>query len=324
MRKEKMKYLKIGIYTGVGAALFIFLIRSVRFSEVALLVRSVDWRWTGAAFLLYMAANAIRAERFYLIVGGEIGRLNFFRIVCLQNFFNVILPFRLGELSYVALVRRGGRVSLSRGISSLLGARAFDLAAIVCFFLLSLLSVFGSVNESRAMMVTGFGILALISGGLGLLVYSDRFGAALQKILPALGGEVIKGLQELRRERMVWKTGLLSILIWLIMFLWAYLLFIGIGLEQSFPRILFVYSFPVFLSMTPLFLFGGFGSYEGSVAAPLLMLGVAKETAVVSGLVLHLEELLFVFLGAGIGYAVGLFFRPTTMNSETASRRSIL
>jgi uncharacterized membrane protein YbhN (UPF0104 family) len=72
------------------------------------------------------------------------------------------------------------------------------------------------------------------------------------------------------------------------------------GLRLPVPDALFAYGFPTLVSMTPVYMFGGFGLFEGSAGTGLSLVGVPLGTALAVSLLMHLAELLYVVLPMGL------------------------
>lgn len=306
-----MRYLKTAVFAAIGVVLLVLLLREIRFEELGLAIRSIDWRFTLLAFASYIGANLVRAERFSLILERKISRREFLRIVLLQNFFNVILPFRLGELSYIALVEKRGGVGLGENIASLIGARTLDLMSIIILFLVGLLTISPSVASSRLLFLVGLAVAVALLAGLAVVTRQSGRAQSARR----WWSDVIVGFSIFRGRRTLLSVVALSLAAWILTFFSGALLLRGVGILLGAGEYLFVYAFPIFISMTPLVVFGGFGSYEGSLVFPLFVLGIDRAVAISSSIVIHLQELGFVFVLAAVGYAL---IRPGTWGRMSA------
>ena len=126
---------------GVSGLLLALLARfSLASADTSLLPRMVEivTAISATSLLLYLAAIGARtvfqALRYRLILGAtEDSVPGFFHLLLVtasRNMFVDMLPARLGELSYVAMLNRGYRVGLPACLSSLAISFAFDLAAL--------------------------------------------------------------------------------------------------------------------------------------------------------------------------------------------------
>ncbi len=253
-------------------------------------------------------ANIFRAWRFDLILGKQIGFKRFLNIVFLQNFFSMLLPFRLGELSYIRMVHKNG-INIGQNIASLLGARIFDLLSIITIFTIALLVSYQNIpNSADLFLFVGslmvLGILFLVI----FIFYSQRIVNFSEKILPQYFIEKLKEITEgflnFRKERKLVKVAAQSFIIWILIYLSGFFLIKGTGIELDFWRSLFVYGFPSLVGLLPVFILGGLGFYEGSIILGLTLFGINRQLATTTSLILHVQELLFVIVLAGASFVI--------------------
>lgn len=304
-----MKRFKKLIFFGlISIAIFIFLFKKISIADLTTAFRAVDLRFSFIAFSLYIAANIFRAWRFDLILGKQVGFKKFLNIVFLQNFFSMLLPFRIGELSYVHMVRKNG-INIGRNIASLLGARIFDLLGIITIFTIALLFSYQGIPNSAGLFLFAGSLMVL---GIAFLIififYSQKVVNFSEKILPRYFIEKLKetaeGFLNFRKEKKLVKVAAQSFIIWILIFLSGFFLIKGTGIELGFWRSLFVYSLPSLVGFVPVFILGGLGFYEGSIIFGLALFGVNKEIAIAASLVLHVQELLFVIVLAGASVVI--------------------
>jgi uncharacterized protein (TIRG00374 family) len=114
---------------------------------------------------------------------------------------------------------------------------------------------------------------------------------------------MIDSVENLRGKGLLVKTALSSLTIWSLGFLIGWFLLRSVGIDFSLAKAIVVYTVPVLASSSPLQLLGGFGSYEGPLVAVLLVLGIPKEQAIASSLILHIQELGFLSILAAVGFS---------------------
>ena len=119
----------------VTVALLAALVGEVEWSEFdQLLGRVALASWLGA-LLAYLALNVFRALRFRVLLDKDDTPWRLLLPITLyHNFLVRALPFKLGELSYIALLRSRLHYSMEEGLSSLFGARILELLIIVLVF----------------------------------------------------------------------------------------------------------------------------------------------------------------------------------------------
>jgi uncharacterized membrane protein YbhN (UPF0104 family) len=302
MKNKKLLRAVLALTASVVAGYFV--VSRLPFGDLARVARDFDLRLLLLSFTAYLGANAFRAFRFRLLVDGKVSALAFFRIVCAQNFVNTFMPFRSGEFLYLYLVHRTGSVTSGRGIGSLLGARALD--AVVALAIPLAVSPFSRVWSAPGHLLLGLTIflLALILVLAGAVLQANRVANYLEARFAGKAGrlgrliatisDTLRALGELRERGVLAGAALLSLGSWSAIYLSGYLLLFGTENAPPLADALFAYGFPTLASMTPFYMLGGFGVYEGSVGIGLSLVGMQLEKALAVGLLLHAAELGFV------------------------------
>lgn len=121
------------------------------------------------ALALNGALQWLRAWRFAVMTRGETTTPDsgLVRIAFQLNFFNFILPMRLGELSYPVQMRRIYGQPLLESMGVLLAARLFDLATLAAI-LLVLVVKFGFFGG--ALLNAGLAALAVVAAGFPIIL----------------------------------------------------------------------------------------------------------------------------------------------------------
>ena len=304
----------------LGAALLATLVlgylvsRQLKLSDLAQLWRAADLRLLGLGFLGYGLANVLRAHRFRALTGDRIPTLMLLRMVLIQNFLNTFLPFRAGEVSYLVMVHRTGAVKPGENLASLLGARLLDLVAALLIPLAVLpMSRAWSAQDRPlgwfvAIAAIGVAVPALgvwrAAPVAGWLTKRAEASSGLWARGLTTGGEALLALAELRRGHRLGRVALLTAGCWVLLYLAGYVSLLGVGVSVPFWDGLFAYSFPMIVSMTPIYMLGGFGVFEGSIGFGLHLVGVPTPIAMAGALLLHVSELTFVTALAPLGLRV--------------------
>lgn len=300
------------------AVLLIYtLFSQIRYVSIREVIHNIDWRISVTAFFVYFALILVRAFRFRFLLDKKLSFFDFLNIVFVHSFLSNNLPARSGELSYIYLVRKSGRVVDGENIGSLILSRIFDLLAVAVFVLSALVLVAGNF-PGRALIQR-----SAVAGGIGVgfLFFFVVFGAAyVSKLLEWLirlfriGGisffrklyekvdEVVRVLAQGRKRHILLPVLLFSLLLWLIDFFFNWLLLRGSGLHISFFAATVAFSLPILVSVLPVQPLGGFGLFEGSLALGLFLFGFPKDTSLAAGLVVHIQTIIFSFIFASIGY----------------------
>jgi uncharacterized membrane protein YbhN (UPF0104 family) len=294
---------------------------------LGLVLYQVDWAsfaeyWSrlssGALFVsfaLYLMLNVFRALRYQALLAERNLPLSALMPITLyHNFLVRILPFKLGEISYIVLLRQRHKVPTRLGISSLFGARLLELLVIVLVAVLALL-VAGDIlpAEQNAILLVlmlacvVLGVASLYYSGTLLRLLSRPLGSAEQgwrlKLAKALSALALE-LDALRQGRRFawsflwsWGTYLCSALSVLVT-LWA------IGARMNVLETVIVLSLGMFAMAFP-FNISGFGLVDWSWAFGLHALaGMALDDAVAAGFMLNATQMLFAVIAGIAGWAI--------------------
>src|SRR3989344_7643937 len=115
MSKKTIKFIA---FLAVGVFIFYFLLKNINFADLKGSLSGFDWRFGFLAFALYFAMNIFKALRFNFFLENKLGFRKFLRIIFLYNFWNQILPFFSGDLSYLYLVKKSKKIALGENFSS--------------------------------------------------------------------------------------------------------------------------------------------------------------------------------------------------------------
>jgi len=297
---------------------------------------------------LYVATNFIqtflRALRYGIILqtsGEKVpGKFHLFLVAMSRNMFVDMLPARLGELSYIAMLNRGFKVGADACLSSLVISFVFDLIALA-LLVLGLIGYQLLFANLQQWIIGIFVMILVISGGILVFLYpflqwlSRRLAlfqwtrnGFLKKIKNLLEDTVIS-LQQAREGGIVGRVLSLSIGVRIFKYLGLYLLFLGVVLP-SFPDMERDIS-SVFITLVsaeasaclPVPSFMSFGTYEAGGAFALLALGAGKAVSVIIMLALHIWSQI-VDYALGIGATVCFIFivsRGSEFARQEISRR---
>ena len=122
---------------GVTAVCLWFLLTPQILASLARLLAEASPLPLLAAFALVAVMQGLRAWRFAVMMTGRLALpgAELVRIAFQLNFWNFVLPFRLGELSYPVLMNRRLGYGLLHATGVLLIARLFDLAVVAAILL---------------------------------------------------------------------------------------------------------------------------------------------------------------------------------------------
>lgn len=296
------KNLIFGIITSI--VLVAILLTQVNLSYILTEISSISPVYLLLGLILYLLTYLFRALRFRVLLGRRIDLKDLFRIVCVHNMINSILPARTGELSYVYLTKKRG-ISTAEGLSTLIIVRIFDFITISLFFcvsvfLLDLKEMQATISDIR--ISVGIFMLFMISILICLVVYGGRFMDIIEKagakfsldkhnfvkFLLKKGRETSNNLGIIKKTGVATGVFLFSFFIWVSLYLMVYVLTLGMGINLSIAAVIVGSTFPTFAFLLPIQGLAGLGTFEGAWTVGFMMVEVPKELAIASGFSYHI------------------------------------
>jgi uncharacterized membrane protein YbhN (UPF0104 family) len=297
----------------VTFALLWVLVTPDTLAALRLALADADWWALAAAFALSAAVQWLRAWRFAMMTGGTpaFPGAPLVRIAFQLNFFNFLLPFRLGELSYPVLMRRAYGQPMLQATGILLLARLFDLCTVGAILLATaaLLGLAGSAAASLLLFAAAAG-LVLAPGTVALL------GPAAQPIIRSMPGlnrlaaPIAAGLEAAGTRRALAAALALSLAIWLAFGLLAVLTTHAVAAGIPALVALLGASAGNLAFALPINGIAGLGPSQAAWVAAVTRAGVGWENAVVSALALYAVTLTSAVLCGGLAMLNGMAADP--------------
>ncbi len=180
--------LSLALAALLTAAALWYLIEPGTFSQLRLALARADWWTLALAMALSAAVQWLRAWRFGIMTSGDLAFPNagVVRIAFQLNFFNFVLPFRLGELSYPVLMRRAYGQPFLDAAGVLLLARLFDLCTVGAI-LLGTAAWLGLAGAGFTALLLALAAAALALLPAILVLAANAAGPAISR-LPLAGG----------------------------------------------------------------------------------------------------------------------------------------
>jgi hypothetical protein len=256
------------------------------------------------AFLGLLAAGALtRATRFWILLGRAMPFGTLLGITLVRNLLVDLLPARLGELSYVYLVKTRGHRPIEEGVSSLAIAFLLDLVALAPLVLAALLIVGGAslvpawVAWTMSLALGGTGIVAVfLAGGMARAAsrWLGRSSTPWQQSAADRFRRLGASFDEARRNDVLVPALALSLVVRLCKYGSAYCLVLSLlvplGYSMNELGLLRIFLGSVAAEVAaslPVHGLAGFGTYEAAWTLTLEELGYPREHAVISGLLAH-------------------------------------
>ena len=305
----------------IGLIILFVLLRKVDFAALMQLIYTMKPEYLLLGGVVYLCKALVRSLRIYrLNQRDNPGYFQMLRLSLANSLASAILPLKLGELSYVYLLRKDNRSSISQGLSSLMVLRIFDLLAISLLF--TLISVVVRLPENLSVFF--YSILAfmglLLAFIVGLLVASRHSQTILhwifrlkqvqkiplaQKIRGGLEGIFTELNQYQPRQYTEW--AFLASLEWLVNYGAFHVLMIGLGFSPSLFATVTAVTFAALASVLPVNSFGNFGTQEAGWATGLVLLGFSQNISLSSGFATHLLTLGYMICFGGTAWLTYLF-----------------
>jgi uncharacterized protein (TIRG00374 family) len=243
----------------------------------------------------------------------KLGFRRMFSIVCIHNFFNNLIPARVGELSYIYLVKNEKNSSAERGIAALTLSRATDMFAILLVSLAVLLLFKPAIKIGEVpyyAVIISILLIFLIS--FFIFYFRKKVIQLVKAIIDLtkikkirfvlLSLEKIKGsLQHfgvIKSKEVALTSIIYSILTMFSHYFFFYVILVGLGLEISFIEVVIGSIIILIAVILPVQGLAGFGTYEGAWTIALLYLGFPLEISIASSFVIHIIQLAYLIITA--------------------------
>ncbi len=342
--------LKIGVSIGISFAIIALLLQMVSTGvsdadrpSVLSALQNTSLTLVAAYLGLYLVALVIRAYRYRLLIqlSGEANVptvRQMWLVTGIRNMFVDMLPARLGELGYVAILNRGYGVKLEHCVSSLTIAVAFDFVALLVVVMgIVLFQIGGGGAQGWAVgtMIMATLVSAIAVAGLFVVapwfsrLITDKFGASwasdsfLGKSLELLN-KFTQSLVSVKESGQTKQILAVSVVIRVLKYLGFFLLFKAVA-EPSFESIAQLPTTHVLGALIggevgaslPVPTFMSFGAYEAGGALIFQLLGVAdKASAVITLLGVHIWSQLMEYTIGGFLLALFIFVNRRGKRAE--------
>jgi uncharacterized protein (TIRG00374 family) len=302
------------------AILLALLLSQVSLGRIVATIRGADPFYFSIAAGGYLLSYFGRAIRWRVLTTSR--RLSWptvWGIGAVHNFMIRALPAKLGETSYVVLMRARG-VPGTEAVAGLVVARIYDTAAAILFFVMSLFLAHTTFAESKILNVAAaLAVLVLcafavlrgslvvkwvnaVAGRFAVMPWVPAFlmGHGFRRRLDQLEGHMER-IQSARQAPLLFFA---TILIWLPSFYMTYWLLIAFGTPLTFWGTVFASTLSIVATLLPIGTIGKFGTQEAGWTLGVVLLGGTQAMGITSGLSTHLVGFalagLFGLIGAWI------------------------
>jgi glycosyltransferase 2 family protein len=303
----------------VTVVLLIILINNVKWAEFGDLIGRVSIISLFGALFSYLMLNVFRAIRFRTLLDKEDTPLRvLIPITLYHNFLVRLLPFKLGEISYIVLLRSRLNYSMEEGVSSLFGARILELLIIVVVFAVGIL-LSGeqfTIQRDSLMAVVAVVFISSVFGlyfaGTLIRVMLNIFNTMLKRItshkialiemIESKLLDIAIEFDRIRNPRLFISALGITCFTYTTSFMTNYILLRAVGLEADIPVVITIISIGMFASAFP-FSVSGFGVVELSWLFGLVQFaGYGESEATAIGFMLHGFQVIAASLYGLVGY----------------------
>jgi uncharacterized protein (TIRG00374 family) len=289
----------------ITAAVLFLLFTQISIRDLYTLLTSIDPLWTVLGVAGYFFAIFFRALRYkWLIHSKDVPFSDLFRISTFHNLSLMVLPSKLGELSYPYLLNKISGMSMTEGLASLIASRVYDFFLTLIFFLVASVSSHALLNVNLFLVVLlsvsliGLTFLAFFYMPLLLRWFSNALNGISQWIglknrtpihwLQVKLHEMGEDFYAIRAKGTYLSVTLASLISWVMAFWMFYAFLRGFGIDISFMRAVFGSTIALITSALPVGGLGNWGTLEVGWAAGFLLVGLSKEKAIATGLGVHI------------------------------------
>ena len=297
------KRLILSVLITVG--IILVLLSQISLQDLYTLFRTIDPLWAALGSIAYLLANLFRALRFkWLIHSKDIPLSDLFRVTAFYHLSLMVLPSKLGELSYPYLLNKIGGMNMTEGLASLITSRVYD------FFIILIIFLFASIGFQSFFNIHPFFLILLVIVLIGFIFliffYMSSllswFSNVLVKIAKRVGfknqksflwiqrkmNEMAEDFYAIKARRTYFPVSLASLASWFMIFWTFYAYMKGFGIEIPLTKMLFGSTIGVIANALPISGIGNWGTLEAGWAAGFLIVGLSKEKAIATGFGVHI------------------------------------
>lgn len=317
-KKLIIRVINVIIVIGFGIFLLFFLLNRITIEDIKNALIGIYMPSLIIGLILIFSIDFFRAYRAIILVGpGKIRMVDMFLVSLVRNGFNMILPARTGELSYIYVLKRKFKFPLEIGISTLMIALVFDVVIVFSMIVISIIIV--GVNRyavsSTSVILIAVGLLIFF---LVVLYYLSKFIGFFIKIFDRILlkdkirkiiiiqyiykklVETNKNIELIQKRGIYWKVYLVTIPARILKFTGYYFLIhavlkpMGLGFNDLPYWVIFLATVTAEMSaVLPIHSLAGLGTYQGAFALAFVILGFSEKISIIVGFSYHIINLIF-------------------------------
>lgn len=297
----------------ITVGIIFILFTQISIQDLYRLLKNTDPVWAVFGSIAYLLAIFLRALRFrWLIHSRKILLSELFHITVFYHLSLMVLPSKLGELSYPYFLNRLSGLGMTEGLASLIASRVYDFFIILIIFLFAIIGFQGLLQVNLSLTIFLFILLIVavlfafsymnaILGWVSMLIgkMSERATLKNSKTLHWVQKkihEMSEDFYAIKARKTYISVSLASLGSWMMIFFVFYAFMRGFGVEVSHMEVVFGSTIAVIANALPISAVGNWGTLEAGWAAGFLIVGLPKEEAIATGFGVHI----LIFLICGI------------------------
>jgi uncharacterized protein (TIRG00374 family) len=265
----------------------------------------MDFFWAGFGSVAYLLAIYLRALRFrWLIHSTAVPPLQLFAITVFYHLSLMILPSKLGELSYPYLLNRRSGLGMTEGLASLIASRVYDFFIVLIIFLFAIIGFHDLLQINLPLTILFSVLLTLfVLFSFFHMSYALKWGAVfIEKIAGWVGlkdskairwtqrkiHEMAEDFYAIKARKTYYSVTLASLGSWMAIYFVCFAFMKGFGIELPLIEVVFGSTIAVIANALPISGLGNWGTLEAGWAAGFLIVGLPKEKAIATGFGVHI------------------------------------
>jgi len=282
--------------------------RGIDFSALSASIASVNYFYIIPVVLVVIGAHYLRCYRWGKILDSLVSydQKTLFILGSIGYMAVGLLPARLGEFARPYLVKKRSGIKMSASMATIIVERVFDLLTVMIIMFIVILKV----SLPSEIVKAGIAMLAVsVSIFIILIIMAVKRDSSISKIdavlrmfpakiaepLNKLAHSFIDGLQILPDVGKTLYVLFLSVLVWGLIGLSAYILFLGFGFDLSIFNgyaITVIIALGIMLPAAP----GFIGTYHMACKIGLVCFGISDADALSYAILLHFFQMIPIVL----------------------------
>ncbi len=300
---NRLKRYVIPVLVTIGIIFLLF--TQISLGDLYRLLKKIDLRWTLMGGLGYLLAILCRAFRYkWLIHSRDVPVSDLFRISVFYHLSLMVLPSKLGELTYPYLLNKLSGMTMTEGLASLIASRIYDVFTILIIFFIAF------IGFQNAFHVNPLLTILLILFLIGVTFLAFFYMSDLLKLFSRVFGSVLEKTGLSRRKSFQWTLGrihamaddfdaiqarrtylsvtLASLSSWVFSY-WMFFAFLkGFGISTPVMKMVFASTIAIIANVLPISGLGNWGVLEAGWAAGFMLVGLSKVEAIATGFGVHI------------------------------------